>query len=619
MISDGVVDEVRLRADLVEVVGEVVSLRRSGKDWKGQCPFHDDRSPSFYVVPDKGFYKCFGCGEAGDVFSFLMKRQGMEFLDAVRHLGERYGVEIREEKGKEAEDPHRALYEANAFAREWFRARLLDPEGGQVARDYLAGRGIGAEVSERFSIGFAPDDWRQLRDAAARHGIGDELLLEVGLVTTSERSREPYDRFRGRIVFPIEATSGRTVGFGGRVIDGGGTGVPKYLNSPESPIYHKGAVLYGLSWNRNAIRREGVALIVEGYMDVVALASAGVEHAVAALGTAITDEHARLLNRYTGKALLLFDSDEAGERASFRAADILLAWGIHPSVVTFPPGEDPDSVVRAEGAEGLARYLDAAVDVLDRKLHLLDERGYFGSIERMRTAVDKLLPTLRSVRDPALRDIYVASVAKRTGVRRETLEEEVARSERTGRVTGSASEGPGRQGVGAGGAGTPSLRRRSPRNSGVERLGPERQLLLVLLRNRGWVDRALERIGVEEFRDPSHRAIFGALADDPEMVHPPEGFPPEALARFEVLMADPEDVEHTERVFHDALAKLQDRAMRVRRESIFRRLREAASPEEERELGAELTRLRRERMGEWGLIRREGPVGVGRDEPQVDE
>ena len=330
MISDGVVDEVRLRADLVEVVGEVVPLKRSGKDWKGQCPFHEDRSPSFYVVPDKGFYKCFGCGEAGDVFSFLMKRQGMEFLDAVRHLGERYGVEIREVKGKEAEDPHRALYEANAFACEWFRARLLDPEVGQVARAYLEGRGIGAEVWERFSIGYAPDDWRQLRDAAAKHGIGDDLLIEVGLLTTSERSREPYDRFRGRVIFPIESSSGRIVGFGGRVLDGGGPGVPKYLNSPESPIYHKGALLYGLSWNRNAIRREGVALIVEGYMDVVALASAGIENAVAALGTAITDDHARLINRYTGKALLLFDSDAAGEKASFRAADILLAWGIHP-------------------------------------------------------------------------------------------------------------------------------------------------------------------------------------------------------------------------------------------------------------------------------------------------
>jgi len=617
MISDGVVDEVRLRADLVEVVGEVVPLKRSGKDWKGQCPFHEDRSPSFYVVPDKGFYKCFGCGEAGDVFSFLMKRQGMEFLDAVRHLAERYGIEIQEVKGKEAEDPHRALYEANAFACDWFRARLLDPEVGKVARDYLEGRGIGAEVWERFSIGYAPDDWRQLRDAAAKHGIRDDLLLEVGLLTTSERSREPYDRFRGRVVFPIESSSGRIVGFGGRVLDGGGTGVPKYLNSPESPIYHKGAVLYGLSWNRNAIRREGVALIVEGYMDVVALASAGIENAVAALGTAITDDHARLINRYTGKALLLFDSDAAGEKASFRAADILLAWGIHPSVVTFPPGDDPDTVVRAEGAEGLVRYLDAAVDVLDRKLHLLEERGYFGSIERVRTAVDKLLPTLRSVRDPALRDIYVASVAKRTGVRRETLEDEVARSERTARATGATSgAGPGRPGMGPGAS---AQGRRSPRGSGVERLGPERQLLLVLLRNRGWVERALERIGVEEFRDPSHRAIFGALAEDPELVHPPEGFPPEAVARFEVLMADPEDVEHTERVFHDTLAKLENRAMKVRQEAVLRRLREAATPQEERELGAELTRLRHERTGEWGRIRREGPVGVGRDEPQVDE
>ncbi len=612
MIPDAVVDEIRLRADLVEVVGQAVPLRRSGKDWKGKCPFHEDRTPSFYVVPDKGFYKCFGCGESGDVFTFLMKRQGMDFLDTVRHLGERYGVEVREESGREVEDPHRALYEANAFALDWFRAQFLDPETGEPARRYLEGRGIGAEVAERFQIGFAPDAWRGLREAAGRHGLGDDLLLEAGLLTTSERSAEPYDRFRNRVVFPIESVSGRIVGFGGRVLAGEAKGVPKYLNSPESPIYRKGEVLYGLHRNRNAIRREGVALLVEGYMDVVALAAAGFEHAVAGLGTAITDGHARLLNRYTGRALLLFDSDEAGERAAFRAADTLLAWGIHPSVVTLPEGEDPDTLVRKEGAAGLQRHLDAAVDVLDRKLHLLEERGYFTSIERVRAAVDKLLPTLRAVRDPALRDIYVATTARRTGVRPETLREEVERAERA-TVTPPRSAGA-TPGGGERARGTSAGRQRA-----TERLGAERQLLLVLLRSRGWVERALERIGVEEFRDPSYRAIFGALADDPELVKPPEDFPPAARERFEALMADPEEVEHIGRVFEDAVSELVDRALHARQQGLRRQLREAASPDEERALMEELTRLRMERPGRWKVIRREGPVGVGSDDPQADE
>jgi DNA primase len=616
MIPDAVVDEVRARADIVEVVSESVPLKKSGKDWKGKCPFHDDHSPSFYVVPDKGFYKCFGCGESGDVFTFLMKRSGMEFLDAVRYLGGRYGIEIREVTGgREEDDPFRALYEANAFAREWFRERLLDPDAGKPARSYLERRGIGLEVAERFGLGFAPDAWRGLREAAAKHGIGDDLLLEVGLLTTSERSAEPYDRFRNRVIFPIESVTGRVVGFGGRIVSGEGEGVPKYLNSPESPIYHKGDTLYGLGWNRNAIRREGVALLVEGYMDVVALAAVGIEHAVAALGTAVTEEHARLLTRYTRRALLLFDSDEAGERATFRTADALLAHGIHPSVVTLPPGEDPDTLVRAQGAAGLKRFLDAAVDVMDRKLQLLDEKGYFGSIEKVRAAVDKLLPTLRAVRDPALRDIYLASVARRTGVRTETLEEEVARGSRPTTPSGvPAPMGPTSRGLRPGPRGRASggeLRRAG--------FGAERKILLVLLRDRTLVERTLERIGPEEFRDPSYRAIFEALSQNPELEALPPGMSPEAERRFDELMGSPEDVEHTEQIFLDSLRVLEDQGPQARQAAMKTEIAEAGSEDEERRLLEESARLRRERSGGWNVIRRGGPVGIGGDDQRVNE
>jgi DNA primase len=609
MIPDDVVDEVRLRADLVEVVSESVPLKRSGKEWKGKCPFHDDRTPSFYVVPDKGFYKCFGCGESGDIFGFVMKQKGLDFLESVRYLGGRYGVEIREESGQE-DDPLQHLHEANAFAKSWFRSCLLDPERGAPARRYLEDRGIGEEVLERFGIGFAPEGWRGLRDAAAKHGMTDELLLEIGLLTTSEKASEPYDRFRGRVIFPIESTSGRVVAFGGRVIGGEGKGVPKYLNSPESPVYHKGEVLYGLSWNRHEIRREGLALIVEGYMDVVALAAFGFGNAVAPLGTAVTEEQARLLARYTRKVLLLFDSDEAGERAAFRAADVLLSVGVHPSIVLLPPGEDPDTVVRGEGPEALRACMDRAVDILDRKLQILDEKGYFKTIERVRGAVDKLLPTLRAVRDPALRDIYIATVSRRTGVTRDTL---VAEVERVRPSPGAARPGGSRTG--------PVVRQGRPARGklGPGTLGPERQLLLVLVRNRDWVDRTLERIGPEEFRDPVHRAIFEALVQDPERRLPPEGLSPEALLKFEELMADPEDVEHTERIFQDAMAELQDRAVQQRQEEIRTRLLAAGSEEEKRTLVQELAQLRRERRGRWNVIRREGPAGINVDVQQVEE
>ena len=515
------------------------------------------------------------------------------------------------EDGAEREDPLQIHYEANAFARTWFRERLLDPVVGRAARAYLDQRGIDAETAERFGLGWAPDEWHGLRAAASKHAFSVELLLETGLLTESERRAEPYDRFRGRLIFPIESLTGRVVGFGGRVLDGGGKGRPKYLNSPESPIYVKGEVLYGLSWNRNAIRREGCALVVEGYMDVVALAATGISHSVATLGTAMTEQHARLLSRYANKVILLFDSDDAGLRATFRAADLLLTHGAHPSVVTFPAGEDPDTVVRAEGREGLEGYLDSAVDVLDRKLQLLDEKGFFGTIDRVRIAVDKVLPTLRATRDPTLSDIYISRVAERTGVRRETLQAEVVRGRHAGvssttsrpdaRYVGRSEKGP--RGVG--------------RRLSLDRLGAERQMLIVLLRSPQWLDRALERVGPGEFRDPAYRAIFEALIEKPDLSEN-SGLSPEASTALEGLRGDPTEIEHPERAFSDCLSVLEDRAFQVQQDELERDLRSASSDEGKRKVLERLDELRRLRRGRWNVVRREGPVGIGEAEPRVN-
>ncbi|HIC55652.1 MAG TPA: DNA primase, partial [Gemmatimonadetes bacterium] len=496
MIPDDMVEEVRAAADIVDVIGEFVQLKKAGREYKANCPFHEERTPSFYVVPAKGFYKCFGCGKSGDVFSFVMERQGLDFVEAVKHVAGRAGVQVREVKrSQEEEDPNRPLYEINGFARDWFRRQLEDATVGAAAREYLEGRGISADVCERYGLGFAPDEWRALRDAAAKHGLEEELMLEVGLLGSSERSREPYDRFRGRIMFTIESRSGRVIAFGGRILEGDTKDAPKYLNSPETPIYHKGSNLYGLSWARHSIRREESALVVEGYMDVVSLAAHGFENVVAPLGTALTPEQAKLLSRYTKRVLLLFDSDAAGLRATFKAGDTLLEVGLHPAVVTLPPGEDPDTLVRSEGREGLEQYLDQAVDVLDRKLQILDEKDYFSSIERTRSAVDRLLPTIRAASDPALRDIYVAKVADRTGVRRETLEAEMKRA-----ASGSA---PTRV------AAPPSVPRIAAHR--VPKLGAERTVLLLMTKNPDFVERAGEHVGAGDFVDVAYRTIFQAL------------------------------------------------------------------------------------------------------------
>lgn len=579
MIPDDQVAEVRARADIIDIIGETVPLKKSGKDYKACCPFHDEKTPSFYVVPHKGFYNCFGCGESGDVFSFLMKRLGLDFVDAVKHVAERAGVEIREVRGgRDRQDPFRHLYAANAFARAFFQDLLWDERIGRTARTYLEQRGIGREAAERFSLGFAPDAWRALKEAAAHHGIGDATLLEAGLLTRSEKTQDPYDRFRGRITFPIEDLGGRVLGFGGRVIGSVREGVPKYVNSPESPVYHKGKVLYGLSWAKNSIRRRGVALLVEGYVDVVSLAAAGFENVVAPLGTALTPDQATLLRRSTSRVYLLFDSDPAGLKATFRAGDILLASGVHPSVVTLPVGEDPDTLVRKVGAAGLQQYMDGAVDVLDRKLQILEDRDHFSSIERLRTAVDRLLPTLRAVQDPALRDIYVSRVSDRTGVRRNTLEEELTRA-----IPHGTSPPP-----------QPARTRRvvAPR---LPPMGPERELLRLMTNDRDWIGRVREHLSPEDFVDMGYRGAFEALLADPRLTHVPPGLSSASARTLEELLADPRELRQAHRVFEESLSKIRIIALRGRLDEVDRLIQDTTDPERRMKLLAEKARL----GGQW--------------------
>ena len=539
MIPDETVAEVRARADIVDIIGEFVQLKRAGKEYKGLSPFKQERTPSFFVSPQKAFFHDFSSGESGDVFSFLMKHQGMSFTAAVKYVGARSGVQVREiKRGRGRQDLRRPYYEATAFADSFFQERLRQGEGGQVARRYLEKRGIGLNAAEELGLGYAPGGWRAFRGAAAVHGLEEQLLLELGLLKKSENQDEPYDAFRDRIIFPIESVSGRVTAFGGRLLGPGGKGSPKYLNSPDNPLFHKGHILYGLHRARNHIRRDGLVLIVEGFMDVVSLACAGITNAVAPLGTALTSAQAELLRRYTSEACLLFDSDPAGLRATFRTADILLAQGIHPSVVTLPEGEDPDSVVRVRGADGLQEYLEQSVDVFERKIAILEENDFFSSIAKKRSAVDRLLPTLRAVRDPRLHDLYLARVSERTGIRVRTLEEELG-----------ARKPPARQ------ERQPQPPRRpEPRYHG---LGSERKLLLLLVRDRALIEAAMERIGPSDLEDRVNRVIFEELIAAPELLALPEGTEDAVIKRFETLMSSPEEITDPAKMFNDVVSRIQ--------------------------------------------------------------
>lgn len=503
-IPDAVIEEVRARGDLVELAAEHTTLKRSGRTFRGPCPLHGGSGPNFSVDPQRNLFHCFVCGEGGDLFAFPMKHLGMDFLEAVRYVAERAGVEIPDPREREhREEPYSELHETNAFAADWYR-RQLAADGGAPARDYLERRGIAVATAERFGLGSAPEGWSSLVDAARAHGIPDERLLEVGLARRSSRDGHLYDALRGRIVFPIENLAGRVVGFGGRVLGAVEEHTPKYVNSPDSPVYHKGEILYGLVWSRGAIRRADTALVVEGYMDYVSLAAHGVENVVAPLGTALTPEQGALIARYAARAVLLYDSDKAGLRATFRSGDELLRAGVEALVATLADGEDPDSLVRAGGAAALKPHLDDAVDVLERKIQILERRDYFGSITRTRRAVDALLPTVRAASDEVLRGVYLRRISERTGVPQATLERESATAPpRDARPDGSPERRRRREGRRA-----DDFQPVVPPN-----VGAERNLLLLLLRDDGWTERALREVGPDDFRHRTYRELFRFLAE----------------------------------------------------------------------------------------------------------
>jgi DNA primase len=581
MVSDALVQEIRERAEILEVCGEFVQLKRSGKTYRGPCPLHGGEGPNFSVDPTRGIFKCFVCGEGGDVFSFLMKHLGLDFPSAVRQVASRVGVDVPDDSDR-MEDPFAYLREVTAFAEEWFRSELMDADVGAPAREYLLGRGIDPGAAEEYGLGFAPDGWRELREAALARGIADDDLLEAGLLATSDRADEPYDRFRNRLMFSILDLRDRPIAFGGRVLRKADERAPKYINSPETPIFHKSRTLYGLNRARHAIRREEHSLVTEGFMDVLSLHIGGFPTAVAPLGTALTSEQADLLKRYSSRVYLLYDSDSAGLKATFRAGDVLLSSGCHPMVVTFPDGEDPDSVLRDEGPEALRGYLADAVDVLERKLQILERQGYLDTIEGRRRAVDGLLSTLRSVQDPALLDIYLGRTAERTGVRRDTLVGEVARARMTPRKRHATATRPGSEEQSP-------FDEQDSRNAAIERT-----LLLLLARDRGLIDAAVES-GLEEqhFRDDALRCIYVSLlqAGDGE-----PALDENVIDIWRALVSDEMEVVHPREAFDETVRRMVHRAKLDRLAQIDREM-ELADEDQARRLLVEKEGVARELRG----------------------
>jgi DNA primase len=409
LIPDEIIQQVRDRVDLVELVGRSVSLKRAGRSYKGLCPFHGEKTPSFHVNPDRGSYYCFGCQEHGDAFSFLMKVENLTFVEAVRSLARDCGIEIPETRGAET-GTSEAAFAANEIAQSTYRAAFAEP--GNPAADYLGRRGLSQEDAERFEIGFAPDRWDTVARALTARGVPASVGEKAGLLAARERGPGHYDRLRGRLTFAIRDARGRIIGFGGRALGEGQE--PKYLNTPESPIFHKREAFYGLSAALAAIRRADRAVLVEGYFDRIALARAGVDEALATCGTSLSEGHARNLRRRTRNVVLLFDGDEAGQRAMERSLEELLPAGLRVRAALLPPGTDPDELLEREGAEALRAVVDRAPDALDFAIDRAIARGCTSPAEKA-DAVAALAPLLALVPSGVERSAFAQRLALSVG------------------------------------------------------------------------------------------------------------------------------------------------------------------------------------------------------------
>lgn len=427
-ISRATIEQITLSSDLIGLVGEYVSLKKKGANWEACCPFHEEKSPSFKVNPAKGIYKCFGCGKGGDAISFVMDIESMSYVESLRFLAKKYNIAIEESASDFKEDQARqsekeSLQIVMNFAQEYFHRNLHEhPDGIAIGLSYFKERGLRADVIESFGLGYALDQWDGLMQEAAKKQYSLELLEKAGLILINEETHKTYDRFRGRVTFPIYNVSGRVIAFGARML-GSDKNQPKYINSPESLLYDKSSALYGLYQARNAIRQADMCYLTEGYMDVIAMHQSGIAQTVASSGTSLTEGQIKLIGRFTQNLTLLYDGDKAGIKASLRGIDLIVAAGLNVRAVVLPDGHDPDSYAKAFGSEELDKYLKSHTqDFIAFKAGLAAEEAAADPIKRAES-IDSIVETISLVPDVIKRSVFVSEAARLFKMSEEALTE----------------------------------------------------------------------------------------------------------------------------------------------------------------------------------------------------
>ncbi len=432
-ISKLTTDKVKERADIVEVVGDYVPLKKKGQNMWACCPFHGEKSPSFSVSPSKQIYKCFGCSKAGDPIQFIMDIEGVGFQEAIRHLAGKYGIEIEEDEARTpeqdlAQNERESLFIALNFARDFFVKNLQTEEGRSIGLSYFRERGFTPQIIEKFDLGYALDGWDHLMKAAKSAGFEEEILLKAGLVLQKEGDpSRMYDRFRGRVTFAIHNISGKPIGFGARILTKD-KNQPKYINSPETPIYHKSDVLYGIYQAKKAIRDLDNCFLVEGYTDVISMHLSGIENVAASSGTSLTEGQIKLIKRFTNQVTVLYDGDPAGIKASIRGIDLLLEGGLNVKAVVFPDGEDPDSFSRKVGSQAFQDYLkENSRDFIGFKIGLYQDEFARDPI-RKAEVIREIVQSIGKIPDPIIRSVYAKEASGLLQIEEEIIHAELNKS-----------------------------------------------------------------------------------------------------------------------------------------------------------------------------------------------
>jgi DNA primase len=560
-IPDEVLEEIRERSDILEVISDHLALKKAGRNYKGLCPFHQEKTPSFMVSPEKQLFHCFGCGVGGNIFTFLMKYEQISFAEAARALAQKYGVRIPEVKATARDEHREGLLKINDVALAFYVHHIKGGKEGKIARDYLELRGIDWAICEEYGIGYAPPRWDALVTYFKEKGVNLKEAESLGLIIPKKGGW--YDRFRARIIFPIFSVRDRVIGFGGRILGDGEE--PKYLNSPESLLYKKGTGLYGLNVVRKYMQREeGKVFIVEGYFDLLSMAQKGVKNVVATLGTALTPEQVRLVRRFGKEFFLLFDPDEAGKKAAFRGLEIFMKEEAFPAVIPLPDGLDPDGYFQKGGT--LQALRDRAVPGIEYAMEMLMEGYDLGAVEGKVKAVATILPFLLQIKDGVRRDFYLKRLSEMAGVKEGEIRD-IALTMRKGRKKDGQQE-----------------------LLTAMHVSTEKKLVQVMIQYPELIPLVIEEGVVEGFEEQTLRSIgelvihdfqrHGALSLDrlaPQLEQ-------RGVREMTFTLAFHEEgLEEgmAERIMADCLHKIKVKALKKQREGLNKRIKEAEARRDE--------------------------------------